>query len=285
VSDVVDTVEVVLAVGPDLERAVTDAVIGFGLANVAGDAEERIVIVCAGRSDLEQRAAQRVAALATETSGQAAPIVVAPSGLFSGAPRRSVRGGAFWVTVEVGARGERIGRVPVRRDVAGAGSLVAVAALRLDRAERPPLALGLWPGFVHPRLALAARLGGDRVPFVAEIALAFAPRLLLLVGQTATRSFAVATSDRIAADLVGLALRAEYVAPDADRVGPWEDPLVQRATELGLGVRLPRQINLQTLGTGRADDDGSAELPALGSRLRLTLGMPDAPLTSPSNES
>jgi hypothetical protein len=275
----ISTVDVVLAAGPDLEGAVTAVVTGLG--GTPDVAEGDLVIVCAGRSELERRAAQTVSDLDTARTGRRA-LIAAPSGLFPGTTRWSARRLAGCVAVDLGNRGERINHVLVRRDVAGAGTLVAVAALRLDRAGRPPLALGLWPGFVHPRLALAARLGGERVPLVAEIALAFAPRVLVLVGQTRSRALAVATTDRIAADLVGLALRAEYADTDADRLGPWEDPLVQRTTELGLGVRLPRQINLRVVWTDRANDAGALETSSLAARLRLALGIPNAPPRSRS---
>lgn len=275
------SVDVILVGGPDLDRAVTAAVSGLGGVPSVGAAEGNLVIVCAGRSELERRAAQTIADLHRGLTGRTA-LIASPAGLFPSAQRRAGLARPGWVPVDAGDRGERFGRLLVRGDVAGAETLVAVASLRLDRVERPPLALGLWPGFVHPRFALAARLGGDRLRLAAEIALAFDPRMILLVGQTTTQWLAVATSDRIAADLVGLALRAEHAASDTERVGPWEDPLVQRAAELGLGVRLPRQINLRTVWTGHANDDGAADLSALAARLRLVLGIPDAPPRSRS---
>ncbi|MDQ3045097.1 MAG: hypothetical protein M3R06_08110, partial [Chloroflexota bacterium] len=84
----------------------------------------------------------------------------------------------------------------------------------------------------------------------------------------------VVTKDLIAAELLGLALRRETADPDANSPGVWEDPLVQRATELHLGVALPSMIKL-TSGWAHPEAPPK-EFEALVTRLRPRLGL--APL-------
>lgn len=116
-------------------------------------------------------------------------------------------------------------------------------------SDRAPLAIGLWQYYVHPRLAIPARLSGDRAPLLADLATPFRPSLLVLIGNLQGYVVTVATADLVAAELVGLALRFATTESEL-RPRPWEDRVVQRATELDLGVRLPRQIDLAVVTAG-----------------------------------
>jgi hypothetical protein len=62
------------------------------------------------------------------------------------------------------------------------------------------------------------------------------------------------TGDPIAADLLGLSLSRDPNAGDEELIGPWEDAIVQRATELEVGVRLPSDISLELVWIGKQDD-------------------------------
>ena len=92
----------------------------------------------------------------------------------------------------------------------------------------------------HPRQRLAARLSPDHAALVAELASAWRPRLILLAGRWESHRLVIATRDLIAAELVWLAL-AERTSTQ-DGVGPWEDPAVQRATVLEMGVAGPHEL-------------------------------------------
>jgi hypothetical protein len=104
----------------------------------------------------------------------------------------------------------------------------------------------------------------------AEIALALRPRLTVLVGALGPRSLVVATTDVVAAELAWLALRDDDGDPGRPAPGPWEDPVVQRATELDLGVRLPAQLDVALRSADAAPDP---VLAVVGERLRLRLGI------------
>ena len=53
--------------------------------------------------------------------------------------------------------------------------------------------------------------------------------------------------------------------------GPWEDDVVQHATELELGVRIPGQIGLQRIGDVPLPDDANALLVRAGHRLGMRI--------------
>lgn len=96
--------------------------------------------------------------------------------------------------------------------------------------------------------------------------------MLVLVGELLGYVVTVATPDLIAAELVGLALRYPTAEPEP-RPRPWEDPVVQRATELDLGVRLPSQIELSFVTVGAATSSSSEVVGSLDARIREMLGI------------
>jgi hypothetical protein len=63
----------------------------------------------------------------------------------------------------------------------------------------------------------------------------------------------------IAAELIGLAIGQAQADPDLEAVGPWEHPLVQRGGDLGLGARLPSQIELRVEWLGSDELKGDFE--------------------------
>jgi hypothetical protein len=70
-----------------------------------------------------------------------------------------------------------------------------------------------------------------------------------LVAARLDRGVVVAdTSDPIAAELVALAFADLDRPSSAEYTGPWEDQLVQRATELQIGVLLPSAISVELTG-------------------------------------
>jgi hypothetical protein len=85
----------------------------------------------------------------------------------------------------------------------------------------------------------------------------------------------VATSDQIAAELVGLAIRQAKRDAADEEVGPWQDPLVQRATELDLGVRVPAQIAIRATLRGPERVATATEFAALVADIAGRLGVHD----------
>jgi hypothetical protein len=144
--------------------------------------------------------------------------------------------------VHVGSRAERISIVRLPDSIVRANAIVGVNDVRRETGARPTLAIGIWSRFAGPRERLGARLGTLEQGLAAEIALAFQPAVILLADTWRGLTVVVATSDQVAAELVGLAVRGT----DGDeQIGPWQDPLVQRATELNLGVLLPDRIAIR----------------------------------------
>jgi hypothetical protein len=107
-----------------------------------------------------------------------------------------------------------------------------------------PFALDLPTRFLHPadRVRLATR--PDRLRMLADIAAIAPPVACLAVSPAGGGWLAVATRDPIAAELWALALAERFHPADIEMQGPWEEPAVQRATELGLGIRIPGDMHI-----------------------------------------
>lgn len=162
-------------------------------------------------------------------------------------PRALTGFGMSWTDVDIDARANRLRSVKMPVVLVGAQRLLAITDLRSVSETRPVIAIGLWALFAHPFVRTGARLAGARDGLTAEIALAVHPdRYVVIDRMPGTGTVVVATtSDPIAAELIVLAIR--QVGRSAPAVGPWEDPLVQAATELDLGVRNPKDVEISTI--------------------------------------
>jgi hypothetical protein len=162
---------------------------------------------------------------------------------FSGAGAL-LRRGSHWTAVDIDAGAQRLRTVRMPADLVGTQRLLAVNDLRGLSDPRPPIAIGLWALFAHPVVRMGARFAGARDGLTAEVALAVHPDRYVLIDSSrpAGLTVVVATPDPIAADLVLLALRQLRIKHRGP--GPWEDPLVQVATELDLGVRSAEAIDI-----------------------------------------
>ena len=154
------------------------------------------------------------------------------------------RSADYWRTIPIDQPGTTLASVALPAALMDARSFVYLVRSRRDRRD-DPLALDLLARHVHPRLALLLRGDADRAGLAAEINLAAQPRVILVRANLPPWSLVVATTDLIAADLFGLAFREHFLPPGTEVAGPWEDRLVQRATELGLGVTVPAQLELR----------------------------------------
>ena len=251
--------------GPTVAAAI-DTVAGLAwLPEIEGD-----VLIATAEPDargMGRAGARAVAEVVAERRGR--PRLVVPKRPPRGA-LSLLRGRDRWVEVDVSAAGGRVERVPVRRGVMEAAALIGVGSIGTPEKTHP-LAIGLWSRFVHPKLAIAARLGGDRAPLAADLAIPFRPRLLVLTGAWRSLPVVVATPDLIAAELAGLAIRHGATTDPADRPRPWEDPLIQRATELGLGVLHPSSLDVRLVWTAGTESPDLAALAQLEDMIDSTL--------------
>lgn len=155
------------------------------------------------------------------------------------------RGG--WTQVDIDADAQRLRTVRMPADLVGAQRLMVVNNLRGNHELRPIVAIGLWALFAHPVVRAGARFAGTRDGLTAEIALAVHPDRYVVLERDRTNAieFAIETTDPIAAELVLLAMRQERARTRGS--GPWEDPLVQAATELDLGIRTFDQLDIDAI--------------------------------------
>ncbi|HET8524935.1 MAG TPA: hypothetical protein VFL82_17010 [Thermomicrobiales bacterium] len=204
--------------------------------------------------------------------------IVAPSRTIGGSllsTRQTVR----WASTPVSAAAEWLDRASIMAALATPSPLVFVNTFTVRRRRDPASpVIGAWTRFAHPRQRLAASATDQRAGITAEIASAFHPALILLVSVDIDRPLAIASDDQIAVELVARALQ-DLHRPSGDddealRVGPWENPLIQRATELGMGVTWPGALRLRTIWTGNRDDPGHATFAALAEEVRARLGVP-----------
>lgn len=164
---------------------------------------------------------------------------------------------ADWIEIDLGGRGDRLSRVTLARTLFEAEMLFAFANLDRppQRSERTAIALGLWSRFARSWERLGARLGDERDGLAAEIALAVVARRYFVAATVKQVAIVVSSSDPIVAELAGRALmRMKRELPPEESVAPWEEPIVQRASELRLGVQTPDEIALRTLWRGSAAD-------------------------------
>lgn len=181
--------------------------------------------------------------------------VIRPPSAAAGLMRRSGR----WTEVDVDAAAQRLRTVRMPAELVGAQRLVAVDDIRRSTEPRPTIALGLWALYAHPIVRMGARFAGTRDGLTAEIALAVHPDRYIIIESDDRMGVAsvITTADPIAAELIALALRQSSLRSTGS--GPWEDSLVQAATELGLGVRNPDRIDIEaiispTLSSERHDE-------------------------------
>ncbi len=105
-----------------------------------------------------------------------------------------------------------------------------------------PYVLDLPARYAHPRTRIRQLASRGRAVKVVDVNLVI--RLsFCIVGKMADGIAIVGvTTDPVIAELFALALADEDLPTAQSVTGPWEDRIVQRATELELGVRIPREI-------------------------------------------
>ncbi len=178
-----------------------------------------------------------------------------------------------WTSVPLSPRSDVMSHAILPDLLLKADSLVLINDVRHADELRPPLALGIWRQYLHPKQRLLVNLAARRLPIDADISAVIRPRAIILLPYWSQGALAVVSSDRIAAELVGLAIHQATRHPFAATTGPWEDPIVQRATELDLGVRLPADLIIEWRWLGASDSVREAELARLADVVSSRLGV------------
>jgi hypothetical protein len=161
---------------------------------------------------------------------------------------RLVRSGGQWRTVTTAPpdRDERMVRLPAA--ILDAEQLWVVTDVDAV-SGRGPYALDLLSRYVDP-VSRVRNLGSrERVSLPVEVNLARTPDRYVVMKDCGAFVLGVVTSDPIAAELLALAMADEDLTRDHRLTGPWEDPMVQRATELDLGVRVPQDMQVNVSGS------------------------------------
>lgn len=160
----------------------------------------------------------------------------------------------------------RLAAVTLLSSIVDAATRIALISIRPDDAAAS--VLNLLTRYAHPRLRLVLAASRERDALAAELNLACRLDLLVITGPIGHVHVAAVTRDRIAAELFGLALHDEPLLGSHELAGPWEDALVQRATELDLGVAVPSQLRVHH------PPDVSGSVSEALNRIRLRLGVP-----------
>lgn len=158
-----------------------------------------------------------------------------------------------WKAIQAPGEANRLDRVWLPDAIVDAGSVIALNRLPRSDAARGAIAIGIWAKFAHPRQRTGAWMSDGRDGLTAEIARAVSPGLVLLTAEWRGVPLVIASDDQVAAELAGLAVQQLTKPPETEPIGPWEDPLVQRATELGFGVSHPGQIDAGCRWLGTSD--------------------------------
>lgn len=157
-----------------------------------------------------------------------------------------------WLDRPVRSGSSSLTSVTWPQEVAQADYRVIVTDV-VEVARHGPFVLDLPARYIHPRQRMKLLASGQREHLAAEVADAF-PMDMMAVYMSHREGVVLAvTTDPVAAELVALAMSELCTGAPRSFTGPWEDPVVQRATELEMGVLLPSRIRIIPDGPNRAD--------------------------------
>lgn len=118
-----------------------------------------------------------------------------------------------------------------------------ICLVDLDRVSPSgPFVLDLMARFAAPFDRFRLIASRDRSSLVTEVNLARRFDRVIIARTIEGERILVSTTDMIAGELVALTLSEDRLPKDRALRSPWEDEIVQRATELELGVRFPGEI-------------------------------------------
>lgn len=151
------------------------------------------------------------------------------------------RGGHGWTSLAIRPPDAPAATMRLPTRLADAGAIWTVTDVDAV-AGSGPYVLDLVARYAAPGAWLRRRPGRHRGDVRVDVNLACRPACCLAGKATGGGVVVSVTDDPVAAELFALALADEALPADRTVSGPWEDRVVQRATELELGVQIPRQI-------------------------------------------
>ena len=120
-----------------------------------------------------------------------------------------------------------------------------ICVVDLDRvAKTGPFVLDLLARYVSPVDRLRIIASRERSVLVTEVNLAQRIDSIVISRMVDGQRVNVVTSDLVAGELSALTLSEMVVGGQRQWQTPWEDAVVQRATELELGARIPNDIRV-----------------------------------------
>jgi len=111
-----------------------------------------------------------------------------------------------------------------------------------------PFVLDVLSRYLHPASRLRHLTTRHRADAAVEVNLAVRVDRAVIAMDFGEFVLVCTTTDLIAGELVALALSDEHATSERSLTGPWEERVVQRATELDLGVQVPQQIEVDLQG-------------------------------------
>ncbi len=218
---------------------------------------------------LFEQGATKVILGASSTLGVSTRDTLARTGMLQAAEEVGAKVTVFdeedWVPVQPG--GEFLRRVHVARAALEADKIVYVCCLKTHRFADFTMSLKLAMGFVRPRDRLQMHLWRLREKLV-DLNRVVKPDLILMdarrcfisggpsKGTLREPDLVLASGDRLAIDVEGLKIIQSY--PDHSlQDNPWQLPMIQHATSLGLGVTEEQAYRIiDSRLPGREVDDG-----------------------------
>lgn len=146
-----------------------------------------------------------------------------------------------------------------------------VVVLVDSERKRGPFVLDLPSHFLHPLDRSRLLMMPERQRLLADVAAPVRPSLCLVLTPIRHGWLSILSRDVIAAELWALSMAERYLDQRLEMQGPWEDPTVQRATELELGVRVPQEMVLKLDASDSWEPAARELLGRSANRLGMTL--------------
>jgi len=252
------------------------AAINTVLPSIAPSLGSRIRLVLPTRHPSPSTASDLVTPIRSALSTAGLTVeVVRPAGLsprYWSSPGRAL---GEWREVPL-APDSLIPRATLPSRLVDSDNLVLLNDLRDEQELRPVIALGVWKRYLHPKQRLLVELASHRTPVDAEIAAVIRPAATVLAASGNSYALLTFTTDPLAAELIGLAIHWATSFSEAETTGPWEDAIVQRATELGSEIRLPRDLSLEWRRAEEPAEPDPELFANLARRVEQRLGIPSS---------
>lgn len=156
-----------------------------------------------------------------------------------------------WIDLPINLRDSAINAIAWPNELAHANHRIAVTDV-VEIARKGPFILDLAARYMHPRQRMRLLSSGDRESQAAEVASGLPFDLFVIYLAQREGMVLAVTTDIIAAELAAIAMSELCVGAPRSFAGPWEDPVVQRATELEMGVLLPDHLKIIMNGPERS---------------------------------